>query len=102
VVVVVFSLLAARLKPRGDLFAKPWPLEAKRQLLTERERALYEWLVQAFPNHIVLAQVQLLQVLNFKRGILTAWPESRSRSNFPQPAAFVSPVGAKHYQHYPV
>jgi very-short-patch-repair endonuclease len=64
----VLAVLAAKLKPRDGLFSKPWPLEAKRQLLSERERALYQRLVQTLPNHIVLAQVQLLQVLNFQRG----------------------------------
>jgi very-short-patch-repair endonuclease len=67
-ILAFLGVLAAKLKPRGGLFAKPWPLEAKRQLLTERERALYQHLVQSLPNHIVLAQVQLLQVLNFQRG----------------------------------
>jgi len=64
----VLSVIAARFKPRDGALSKPWPLEAKRQLLTERERALYQRLVQSLPNHIVLAQVQLLQVLNFQRG----------------------------------
>jgi hypothetical protein len=68
VAAAVLGVLAAKLKPRDGLFAKPWPLEAKRQLLTERERALYQRLVQSLPDHIVLAQVQLLQVLNFQRG----------------------------------
>jgi very-short-patch-repair endonuclease len=70
-VLVFLGVLAAKLKPRDNLFAKPWPLEAKRQLLSERERALYQRLVQSLPHHIVLAQVQLLQVLNFKRGTRT-------------------------------
>ena len=64
----VLSVIAARIKPRDGALSKPWPLEAKRQLLTERERVLYQRLVQSLPNHIVLAQVQLLQVLNFQRG----------------------------------
>src|SRR5271167_819386 len=67
-ILAVLSVLAAKLKPSDGLFAKPWPLEAKRQVLTERERVLYQRLVQSLPNHIVLAQVQLLQVLNFQRG----------------------------------
>ena len=66
-VAAALSVLAAKFKPRDVALDKPWPLEAKRQLLTERERALYQRLVQTLPNHIVLAQVQLLQVLNFKR-----------------------------------
>jgi very-short-patch-repair endonuclease len=67
-ILAVLAALAAKLKPRDGLFSKPWPLEAKRHVLTERERALYQRLVQTLPNHIVLAQVQLLQVLNFHRG----------------------------------
>jgi very-short-patch-repair endonuclease len=54
----------------GLTLDKPWPLEAKRPLLTEPERILYARLAQAFPQQIVLAQVQLLQALRFKRG---AW-----------------------------
>src|ERR1700733_6385989 len=67
-ILAVLALVAAKLKPRDGLFAQPWPLEAKRQILTERERALYQRLVQTLPKHIVLAQVQLLQILNFQRG----------------------------------
>jgi ABC-type glycerol-3-phosphate transport system permease component len=54
-ILAVLAAVAAKLKPRDSLFAKPWPLEAKRQLLTERERALYQRLVQTLLNHIVLA-----------------------------------------------
>ena len=68
VAAAALGAFASKLKPRDSLFAKPWPLEAKRQLLTERERALYQRLVQSLPNHIVLAQVQLLQVLKFQTG----------------------------------
>ena len=67
-VAAVLSAVAAKLKPRDGALEKPWPLEAKRQLLSERERALYQRLVQTLPGHMVLAQVQLLQVLNFQRG----------------------------------
>jgi very-short-patch-repair endonuclease len=67
-VAAALSVLAAKLKPRDGSLEKPWPLEVKRQLMTEREHALYQRLVQSLPSHIVLAQVQLLQVLNFKRG----------------------------------
>jgi very-short-patch-repair endonuclease len=67
-ILTVLAAVAAKLKPGDGLFAKPWPLEAKRQLLTERERALFQRLMQTLPNHIVLAQVQLLQVLKFQTG----------------------------------
>jgi hypothetical protein len=68
VAAAVLGAVTAKLKPHDGLFSKPGPLEAKRQLLTERERALYQRLVQCLPNHIVLAQVQLLQVLKFQTG----------------------------------
>lgn len=68
VAAVVISLVLSELRPHDGSLAKPWPLEAKRNVLTERERVLYQRLVEALPNHIVLAQVQRLQRLNFKRG----------------------------------
>jgi len=40
-ILAFLAVLAAKLKPRDGLFSKPWPIEAKRQLLTEHERALY-------------------------------------------------------------
>lgn len=66
-VAAVLGAIAARIKPRDGSLAKPWPLEAKRQLLTEPERAVYQRLEQCLPNQIILAQVQLLQVLQFQR-----------------------------------
>ena len=71
VVAAVLGVLVKEFKPLDGALDKPWPLEVKRQLLTERERALYQRLVESLPNHIVLAQVQLLQVLNFRRGSRT-------------------------------
>jgi len=65
---IVVRLIFKALKPRDGSLAQPWPLEAKRTVMSERERALYERLVEALPNHITMAQVQLLQLLNFKRG----------------------------------
>ena len=68
IAVAVLSLLAKQSKSRDGALSRPWPLDAKRHLLSERERALYQRLVQSLPGHVVLAQVQLLQVLNFQRG----------------------------------
>src|SRR5579883_545401 len=45
----------------------PWPLERKRSLLTEPEQILYRGLTQALPDHVVFAQVQLLQMVRFRR-----------------------------------
>ncbi|HEY0747086.1 MAG TPA: hypothetical protein VGD63_10325 [Steroidobacteraceae bacterium] len=42
VVAAILGAFAKKLKSGDSLFANPWPLEAKRQLLTERERALYQ------------------------------------------------------------
>lgn len=68
IALAVASLLLKELKPRDGSLTKPWPLEPKRQILTERERALYQRLVQSLPEHIVLTQVQLVQILTFKTG----------------------------------
>ena len=62
----VISLVAKGFSSRGGVLSHPWPVEAKRYLLSER--ALYQRLVQSLLGHIVLAQVQLLQVLKFNRG----------------------------------
>lgn len=67
-IAAVLSVLTAKFKPRDGSLDKPRPFEAKAQLLSERERALYQRLVQSLPNHIVFAQVQLQQVLRFQRG----------------------------------
>jgi len=64
----VLGVFSKALRARHGALSRPWPLEAKRHLLSERERDLYRRLVQSLPQHVVLAQVQLLQVLKFKRG----------------------------------
>ena len=45
-----------------------WPLGPKRQLLSDRERELFERLRAALPGYIVFAQVQVSQLLAFERG----------------------------------
>ncbi len=64
VVVVAFFLLK-RLASRGD--DTPWPFYAKKPL-SQPEQVLYHRLVAALPECIVLAQVQLSQVLGVKKG----------------------------------
>jgi very-short-patch-repair endonuclease len=64
----VVSLLAKVLHHSDTGLSKVWPLEPRRYLLSERERALFQRLVQSLPDHIVLTQVQLLRALEFKRG----------------------------------
>jgi hypothetical protein len=65
---IVVRLVFKALKPRDGSLVQAWPLEAKRTVISERERALYQRLGDALPNNIIMAQVQLLQLLNFKRG----------------------------------
>jgi very-short-patch-repair endonuclease len=64
----ILSVLAAKFKPRDRSLSQPWPLEAKPTVLTAAEQVLYRRLVTSLPEYIVLAQVQLLQVLKFKGG----------------------------------
>lgn len=45
----------------------PWPFFAKRAL-SQREQVLYHRLVNALPEHIVLAQVGLSRILGVKKG----------------------------------
>lgn len=66
-VVLVLAALGRLTRRRVGRLEVPWPLESKRALLTAPEQVLYRRLVQALPHHIVLAQVQLLQMVRFKR-----------------------------------
>jgi len=74
VLLIVGAAVAALLaKPRRRTKAnlrEAWPLQPSPTLLTEPEQVLYRRLVQALPGHIVLAQVQLMRALRFRRG---AW-----------------------------
>lgn len=45
----------------------PWPFYAKR-VLSKPEQVLYHSLVEALPDHIVLAQVQLSRFLGVNKG----------------------------------
>jgi Protein of unknown function (DUF2726) len=73
-VVVVFVVVAIALliylKKQGLLEGKgsgPWPFYIKKPL-TQPEQVLYHRLVKAFPDHIVLAQVQVSRILGVKKG----------------------------------
>jgi very-short-patch-repair endonuclease len=65
-VVVVLVALGGSKRRRATGLEVPWPIEPKRTLLTDPEQVIYRRLVQALPDHIVLAQVQLLQMVRFK------------------------------------
>jgi Protein of unknown function (DUF2726) len=67
----LLAAIAVVLKPRrreAGALDTPWPLERKLTLLSAPERTLYERLVEALPDHRVLAQVHLLQVVRSRRG----------------------------------
>jgi len=64
VVVVVLALLKAKAQGAGD---DVWPFYAKKPL-SQPEQILYFRLVQALPDHIILAQVQLSCLLGIKKG----------------------------------
>jgi len=68
VAVVVVAALSAYKKRRGGVDAdEVWPFYAKRPLF-QVEQALYFRLVEALPDHIILAQVQLSRLLGVRKG----------------------------------
>jgi very-short-patch-repair endonuclease len=69
VVLAVLAVAVAVLKRRASSGAgdAPWPFYAKKPL-SQPEQVLYHRLVAAMPECIVLAQVQLSQVLGVKKG----------------------------------
>lgn len=68
VVVAVVSILAVvKAKSQSGIGNEVWPLYAKKPL-SQPEQVLYFRLVQALPEYIVLAQVQLSRLLGVKKG----------------------------------
>lgn len=67
IVVVVFVVLKKRGLLAGRGQDEPWPFYAKRPL-SAPEQVLYQRLITALPEHIVLAQVQVSRVLGVKKG----------------------------------
>lgn len=69
VVLAVLAVAFVVLKRRTSSGAgdSPWPFYAKKPL-TQPEQVLYHRLIAAMPECIVLAQVQLSQVLGVKKG----------------------------------
>lgn len=68
--VVVRAAKRHRKSRAADLSSR-WPLEAKHQVMSDRERVLFGRLREALPGHVILAQAQLIQLLNFERGART-------------------------------
>ena len=66
VVVVILALLKAKAQG-GGAGDEVWPFYAKKPL-SQPEQILYFRLVQALPDHIILAQVQLSRLLGVKKG----------------------------------
>ena len=67
VVAVIVILAIVKAKYQGGVPDEVWPFYAKK-LLSPPEQVLYFRLVQALPEHIVLAQVQLSRILGVKKG----------------------------------
>jgi len=67
VAVVVIVLVILKAKAQGGTGDDVWPLYAKK-LLSQPEQVLYFRLIEALPGHIILAQVQLSQLLGVKKG----------------------------------
>lgn len=66
-IVVAFFTTLSKAKRSTGTKSEPsiWPYFAK-SLLTEREQAMFHRLREAFPNHIILSQVALSQVIAVK------------------------------------
>ncbi len=67
IALVAFILVVLKIRRTSGTSNEPWPFYVK-TLLTEPEQILYHRLVAAMPQCIVLAQVQLSQVLGVKKG----------------------------------
>ena len=61
-VAVIAFLVFIKPKSQKNSDAEIWPFYAKKPL-SQPEQVLYFRLIQAFPEHIILAQVQLSQLL---------------------------------------
>jgi len=64
--IVVFAVLKAKAQG-GGVGDEAWPFYAKKPL-SQPEQILYFRLIQALPEHIILAQVQLSRLLGVKKG----------------------------------
>lgn len=63
----IAALAIFKAKMRGGAGDGVWPFDAKKPL-TQPEQILYFRLIEALPDYIVLAQVQLSQLLGVKKG----------------------------------
>ena len=64
---IVLAALRKRQAGEGGKVPVTWPVYAKR-VLSQPEQVLYQRLIRAFPEHVVLAQVALPAFLGVKKG----------------------------------
>jgi very-short-patch-repair endonuclease len=69
VLLLILGVLAALLKKRPKRLGDAWPLEVRSTVLSQPEQVLYRRLVQALPQNLVFAQVQLSRFLQVRRGV---------------------------------
>ncbi len=67
VAVVVAAIVMKKRKDTSSDNDQPWPF-CERRVMSKQEQVLYFRLVEALPECIVLAQVQLSRVLDVKKG----------------------------------
>jgi very-short-patch-repair endonuclease len=67
VVVIIAVLAFLKAKSEGGSDREVWPFYAKKPL-SQPEQILYFRLIEALPEHIILAQVQLSRFLGVKKG----------------------------------
>lgn len=66
-VTLIIIMLFLKIKIKNKMEDRTWPFYAKK-ILSQPEQILYFRLIQALPEHVILAQVQLSQVLGIKKG----------------------------------
>lgn len=64
---IIVAFIALKRRPAANTGDASWPFYAKKPL-SQPEQVLYHRLVAAMPERIVLAQVQLSQMLGVKKG----------------------------------
>ncbi|MEE7624673.1 DUF2726 domain-containing protein [Methylobacter sp. Wu8] len=65
IILIATFILIIKIKSKSK--NEIWPFYAKK-VLTQPEQILYFRLIQSLPEHIILAQVQLSQILGVKKG----------------------------------
>ncbi len=67
VVVIIAIIVALKAKSQAGSGREVWPFYAKKPL-SQPEQILYFRLIEALPEYIILAQVQLSRFLGVKKG----------------------------------